>query len=148
LHALERNADRIADGQTWRLLTALVQQDGGWHGLIGNVVALVLVGSVAELLMGGRRTALTFFAVGVLAQLPALVWQPVGAGNSVGNFGLAGAVALLVLLDHQRPGAATVAAVLTLLGGIWLTALADVHGPAVLLGAASVVPHVAGRAGR
>lgn len=145
LHALERDASRIADGQVWRLLTALVQQDGGLFGLVGNVVALLVVGSVAELLLSGGRTALVFVGVGVLAQLPALVWQPVGAGNSVANFGLAGAVALLVLLDLRRPGAVTVAAALTLLAGVGLTAVADVHGPAVLLGAAAVGPCLAGR---
>jgi membrane associated rhomboid family serine protease len=138
LHALARNADQIADGELWRLLTSLVQQDGGLPGTIANLFALVIVGSVAEQLVGGLRTAVTFIGVGVLAQLPALAWQPVGAGNSVANFGLAGAIAAVVLVDVRQPRFATVAAVLTLLAGAGLTMLTDVHGPAVLLGAASV----------
>jgi membrane associated rhomboid family serine protease len=83
--ALERDADRIGDGQLWRLVTALVQQDGGVAGMLFNLVALLALGSVAERLLGPGRTIVTFFAIGVLAQLPALAWQPVGAGNSVGN---------------------------------------------------------------
>lgn len=143
LQVLQRDADRIADGQVWRLLTALLQQDGGVLGLIGNLVALLVVGSIAEQVLGGGRTAATFVGVGLLAQLPAMAWQPVGAGNSVANFGLAGAVALAVLLDAPHPGAATAASVVTLLVGIGLTAQADVHGPAILLGAASLLPRAA-----
>jgi hypothetical protein len=71
----------------------------------------------------------------VLAELPALAWQPVGAGNSVANFGLAGAVAVHVLLTERRSALAVTAAALTLLVGVGLTALANLHGPAVLLGA-------------
>lgn len=128
LHALERNADRIAKGEVWRVVTALVQQDGGLAGTIANALALLVMGSVAEHLLGGRRTADTFIGVGVLAQLPALAWQPVGAGNSVANFGLTGALALDVLFDCRRSVLATAAAAFTLLAGIGLTALTDVHG--------------------
>ena len=148
LHALERDTERIADGQVWRLITSLVQQDSGALGLIGNVTALLVIGSVAEQLLGGRRTALTFLGVGTLAQLPALAWQPVGAGNSLANFGLAGAVALLALVDRRRLGAARAGAVLTILIGVGLTATTDVHGPAVLLGALSVAPLLAGPGSR
>jgi membrane associated rhomboid family serine protease len=114
--ALERDADRIGDGQLWRLVTALVQQDGGVAGMLFNLVALLALGSVAERLLGPGRTIVTFFAIGVLAQLPALAWQPVGAGNSVGNFGLAGSIAVVVLRARPaRPIAA--AALLALVTG-------------------------------
>jgi hypothetical protein len=79
--ALERDADRIGDGQLWRLVTALVQQDGGVAGMLFNLVALLALGSVAGRLLGPGRTIVTFFAIGVLAQLPALAWLPVGAGQ-------------------------------------------------------------------
>ena len=64
------------------------------------------------------------------------------------NFGLAGAVALLVLGDRRPLGVARAAAALTLLLGVGLTAVADLHGPAVLLGALSVAPFVAGGGSR
>jgi membrane associated rhomboid family serine protease len=135
LRALRRDADRIASGQVWRLVTALLQQDGGVAGTVSNLVALLFIGSVAEHLLGGVRTVVCFFGAGVLAELPALAWQPVGAGNSVANFGLAGAVAVHVLLTERRSALAVTAAALTLLVGVGLTALANLHGPAVLLGA-------------
>src|SRR5262249_54412401 len=47
-HALERDADRIGDGQLWRLVSALVQQDGGVPGTVFNLVSLLLIGSVSE----------------------------------------------------------------------------------------------------
>jgi hypothetical protein len=136
LHTLERDTARIQAGEVWRLVTALFQQDGGLPGTIANIVALLVIGSVAEHLFGSLRTAGIFAGVGVLAQVPALAWQPTGAGNSVANFGLAGAVALYVLLDGARPRPAMAAALVTMLVGLGLTVLADVHGPAVLLGAA------------
>jgi hypothetical protein len=134
--ALERDADRIEDGELWRLVTALVQQDGGVAGTVFNLVALLVLGSVAERLLGPARTVATFLAVGVLAQLPALAWDPVGAGNSLGNFGLAGSIALVALV--ARPTSAVAgAALLAFAAGIALLAARDIHGAAFALGAAA-----------
>ena len=52
-YALRRDGDLILHhGELWRLVTALVVQDGGTAGLIGNLLVLVLVGVVAERIGG------------------------------------------------------------------------------------------------
>jgi membrane associated rhomboid family serine protease len=131
---LERDADRIAAGQFWRLVTTLVQQDGGVAGTVFNLGSLLVLGSVAEVLVGPRRTIATFFTVGALAQLPALAWQPIGAGNSVANFGLAGLISVVVV--RARPAPAVMAPAILALGtGAVLLASRDVHGAAFVLGA-------------
>jgi rhomboid protease GluP len=102
--------------------------------MLFNLVALLALGSVAERLLGPGRTIVTFFAIGVLAQLPALAWQPVGAGNSVANFGLAGSIAVVVLRARPaRPIAA--AALLALVTGTPLFAAGNIHGVALAMGA-------------
>ena len=48
LLALRRDAAALSDGQLWRLLTALLVQDGGVPGTVFNLLGLVLVGVAAE----------------------------------------------------------------------------------------------------
>ena len=100
LQLFERDYARFLTGDWWRLITSLFVQDGGVSGSIFNLVSLLLVGIVAERLWGSRRWLIIFFAGGLLSQLIAFAWQPVGAGNSVANFSLAAGVA--VFCPHPR----------------------------------------------
>jgi membrane associated rhomboid family serine protease len=133
--ALQRDATRIGSGEVWRLATALLQQDGGIAGTAGNLAALLVVGSVAEELLGAGAVTLAFVGCGLLAQGPSLLWQPIGAGNSVANFGVSGALAMTVLLT-RAPAVARLAALAALTAGVGLVAVGDIHGPPVLMGAA------------
>ena len=134
LPALERDAVRIRAGEWWRLVTPLFVQDGGLQGGVFNLVSLLLMGSVAERLWGSRRWLFIFFACGILSEALACAWQPVGAGNSVANFGLAASVAVRCL---TRTAVWTIhlAAAVCLLAGVVLFLLKDIHGIAVALGA-------------
>ena len=134
LAALERDRDLILrHGHVWRLVTALVVQDGGLAGLIFNLIPLELLGTVAERLWGGRRLLALFFGTGILSQFVGFVWQPQGAGNSVGDMGIAMGLAVLCLLRGQGlpprllGGAGIVA-------GLLLLPQRDIHGGAALLG--------------
>ncbi len=99
LPAPQRDRDLILhDGQVWRLVAALIVQDGGLIGLIFNPIPLVLLGTVAECLWGGRCLLALFFGTGILGQFVGLVWQPRGAGNPVGDFGIAMGLAVLYFL--------------------------------------------------
>ena len=98
--ALQRDARSISSGQWWRLVTALCVQDGGVAGSAFNLISLPVVGTIAERLWGARRLLLTFFLGGVLSELVALSWQPIGAGNSVANFSLAGSVCLACIIQR------------------------------------------------
>jgi hypothetical protein len=96
-------------------------------------VSLLLVGVTAERLWGSQRWLVIFFAGGLLSQLIAFAWQPIGAGNSVANFSLAGSVAVLCLaLKASR--VVQIAASLALGAGLILLFLKDIHGPAMIFG--------------
>jgi len=103
-------------------------------GSIFNLVSLLLVGSASEQLWGSRRWLIIWFIGGVLSEIIAFAWQPVGAGNSVANFSLAASVAVLCLTRNPlRP--ARIAALLALGAGVSLLLLNDIHGAAAMLGA-------------
>jgi hypothetical protein len=63
-----------------------------------------------------------------------LAWQPVGAGNSVANFGLAGAVSLRCV--QERPSLAVfLTATMALAAGFALVVLRDIRGGTTFAGA-------------
>ena len=133
LQLFERDYERFLAGDWWRLGTSLFVQDGGISGSIFNLVSLILVGVVAERFWGSRRWLVIFFTGGVLSQLIAFAWQPIGAGNSVANFSLAGSVAILCLA-HKTSRVVKIAAILALGAGLILLFLKDIHGPAMIFG--------------
>jgi len=135
LPLFERNYERFLAGDWWRLVTSLFVQDGGIAGSIFNLVSLILVGVVAERLWGSRRWLVIFFTGGLLSQLIAFAWQPIGAGNSVANFSLARSVAVFCLTLLDAPRIVKVAATLALAAGLILLLLTDIHGAAMLFGA-------------
>lgn len=142
----ERDWSRILDGQWWRLLTSLVVQDGGWPGTVLNLVSLAVVGFFAERTWGRTAFVVIALVAGVGAQFWGAVVQPVGAGNSVAVFGLAASSAVANVRSRSLPVRA--ASVVTLLGGVALLVLGDLHGGAFVLGAVCAAVLVALRRGR
>lgn len=136
LTLLERDAARIRQGEWWRLATALLVQDGGLAGGISNIAALLLIGSQAEQLLR-RRVWLTVFLLGAFtAEIVALTWQPVGAGNSVAVCALAGALA--VLPSTSKPLTFLLRAIV-LAATLFLLWRHDIHGVAILAGSVFAV---------
>jgi membrane associated rhomboid family serine protease len=134
LTTLERDTARFLAGDWWRIVTALFVQDGGVAGSVFNLVNLLFVGSVAERVWGRRRWLTVFFVCGVLSEIVGLAWQPVGAGNSIANFGLAASVAAWCLMSSRQLPVRIVAAV-ALLAGVPLLLMRDIHGAATVIGA-------------
>ncbi|WP_176308675.1 rhomboid family intramembrane serine protease [Micromonospora sp. NBS 11-29] len=135
LGLLERDRAALGDGQAWRLVTALVVQDGGVPGAVFNLAALAVVGLVAERVWGAWRWAVVAVVAGVVAQLWGLVVQPVGAGNSVAVFGLAASVAVVALRSGDRATRLAGAGVLLVAAGLLVAG--DLHGGAAAVGAAA-----------
>lgn len=134
LSLLMRDAERVYSGQPWRLLTSLLVQDGGWVGATFNLAGLLAIGTVAERMLGRLRWAVVAALSVAVAQAFALFWQPTGAGNSILNFGLAGAVCAVCLLS--RPARQLlVPAIIALACFVLLLAGRDIHGVAALSGA-------------
>ncbi|MGI5239845.1 rhomboid family intramembrane serine protease [Dactylosporangium sp. CA-139066] len=133
--ALRRDRSAIAHGELWRLVTSFVVQDSGWTGTIFNLLTLAVIGTLAERLWGPARWLALALVVQVLGDLWGLVVQPLGAGTSLVDFGLAASLAAAALvLDAERR--ARVPAVAALAVAVVLLVLGDIHGGAAVIGAA------------
>lgn len=131
LPLFQRDAAAIAHGQIYRLFTALWFQDGWLEGGIFNLAMLVLIGLWAEQVWPRPIWAAIYFGIGLAAECLALVWQPLGAGNSIAVFGLAGSL-LATVWDKGRAGI-----ILMSVGqlAIWVLCFRDdIHGAAALAG--------------
>ena len=134
LSTFQRDYERFLHGDWWRLISPLFVQDGGVTGMIFNLFSLALVGSIAERIWNGRSMLITFFTGGIIAELVGFAWQPIGAGNSVGNFSLAASIAVVSLM-HNLPKPMKILAILALGADFVLLGLRDIHGAAAMIGA-------------
>jgi hypothetical protein len=135
LRTLERDPDQIRQhGQWWRLFTSAVVQDGGIAGTVFNLVILAIIAVLAIAAWGSVR-GLIIFAVGVVGfdLATTFAWPFVGAGNSAATFTLAASVSGLAVAKMREPVVLVLGAV-TAGCGIFLLALRDTHGSAVVGG--------------
>lgn len=122
--ALERG--RVAAGQYWRLLSGTFLHGDGRH-LVSNLIALYIVGMVAEHAFGRRQFALLYLGSAVAGSLLSVLTNaPPSVGASGAIFGLqAAAVVLfrrhregLVLRDRRLGVVLAVWALYSIAGGI------------------------------
>lgn len=133
LPLLMRESSRVASGEIWRLGTSLLVQDGGWTGFTFNLVGLLGIGVVAESMLGRSHWAAVAVSSVAAAQIFALRWQPTGAGNSILNFGLAGAICAACLTTWPPKHALAPAIVASACFMALLTTL-NLHGIAGVTG--------------
>lgn len=133
LPALRRDAGAIEAGEVYRLFTALWFQDGGLGGGLFNLGLLAIIGFHAERLMRRPAWIGIYLLGGLLSELVALAWKPIGAGNSVAAMSLAGAILVSGFL-RAAPPPSRVAGAIGLVAGAVLAAQHDIHGAAVLIG--------------
>ncbi len=135
LAALGRDRDALLSGQWWRLVTPLFVQDGGWAGTVFNLVALLIVGAIAETLYGRGVLVGVYFAAGVVSEIAGYtILQHQGfAGNSVADLGLA-ALCLVTYLVGLRPLPRVLGGI-GLLAGAALIVTANLHGVGFAVGA-------------
>lgn len=133
LTTLQRDPVRFFDGEWWRLVTPLFVQDGGFPGTIFNLISLFFVGIIAEQFWSNRDLFLLFFFGGIVGEIIAFAWQPIGAGNSVGNFSLAASIVVIVLMKSSQRHL-QVLSLLAISAFIVLLIMKDIHGAAALTG--------------
>lgn len=133
--SFERNACAIFAGDYYRLFTALWFQDGGLVGSLFNLVLLGVLGPIAERIWNRRSWLLVYFGAGLTTECIALWWHPIGAGNSIAYMGLAGSI-LVASGARARRLPAMIPGVIGLAAGAGLALLHDIHGAALLIGAA------------
>ena len=128
LEGWQRTPQGGLHGDWWRSFTALLVQDGGVAGSISNLVFLLVLGAMAEQVLGAGRWLVCYLGAGLVGELAGYVWQPRGAGNSVAICGLAGALIVALVVGAGVPRLAPVVLV------YWCGALlAERWGPGLLL---------------
>src|SRR5262245_53666343 len=94
--------DRVVAGEYWRLLTA-PWLHGSTEHLIGNGIALYILGMVCEAAFGPVQFVVLYVLSGLTGSLVSLVMTPgpsVGASGAI--FGLQGAAIVLLRREHER----------------------------------------------
>lgn len=147
LSALDRNRELLLDGQWWRIVTPLFVQDGGWLGTIVNLVALLVAGTMAELLYSRWVMLAVYFVSGLVSEVAAYTVFPGQgfAGNSVAIVGLTALCLITIAVREQ--GVTRIIAMLGLVAGVVLLVMGDLHGVGFAVGLlAGAALLVAGRA--
>jgi membrane associated rhomboid family serine protease len=139
LSHMQRDGSAIRAGQFYRLFTALWFQDGGIVGGLFNIVMLAVLGVIAEQVLSRAAWLCIYLIGGLLSEVIAMAWQPVGAGNSVAYMSLAGALLGLAFYRHTSRARAIIAGV-GLIAGFLLCLRADIHGAAAMIGCALLPP--------
>jgi membrane associated rhomboid family serine protease len=134
LPTFQRDYESFLHGDRWRIITPLFVQDGGVIGTIFNLICLALLGGVVERIWNGTIMLIIFFMGGITGEIAGFAWQPIGAGNSVGNFSLAASIAVVSLMRFPSKPVRILAVVALGANGILLW-LRDIHGAAALMGA-------------
>lgn len=133
LVTVERTGRELRAGQWWRLVTALFGQDGRLAGGLSNILFLLLLGRFAEPILGTKRWLFLYFGAGILTQFVALYLQPIGAGNSVANFGLAAGI-LVTYASRSAKASHQIPLAIALMVSLGLLLKHDIHGSAFLIG--------------
>jgi membrane associated rhomboid family serine protease len=100
---------RTANGEWWRLVTAMFVHTGFWH-LVANMAGLVPLGVLLERLVGHFALAAVYLTAGVLAGVVSLFAFPldVSAGASGAVFGLVGLLIAAVAWGLLQRSAVTI----------------------------------------
>lgn len=134
LETLRRNPQAFASGEWWRIITPLLVHSDGWPQIVFNFAAIAVFGVIAERIFGHWRWLLLYLAGGIVGEIVGYAWDPLGAGASVGLFGLVGGLLAWQLLSLASPRA-RIAATIGLIAAVALVVMRDIHGCATLAGA-------------
>jgi membrane associated rhomboid family serine protease len=133
--ALSRRPSLELHGQWWRVLTAIMAQDGGLVGAIFNLLVVAVVVTLGERAWGRWRTVVLFLGPSIVINLLAVAWNAPGGGSSFASDALLLSMCALGVLTLRRP-LVLVCASIAGAAGIVLVVANDAHGVAMLLGAA------------
>jgi rhomboid protease GluP len=135
LPALMRTPAAISNHEWWRFVTPLLVHAEGWKQVAFNFPAILVVGTLAERIIGSKRLVFVYVVSGIVGEIAGLAWKPFGAGASVAGAGVLGALAICLLMKIKTVPA-VFGAIAILGGAAILTVLHDLHGPPILAGAA------------
>lgn len=136
--SLARNPElTISHGQWWRVVTALLAQDGGLAGAVFNLLVVAGVTLLGEWIWGRWRTIVLFLLPSIILNLLAVwAWHASGGGSSFASDGLLMSMCGLALVTPADRIAIVCSTAAILIGVALIVFLDDAHGLAILVGAA------------
>ncbi|WP_022882202.1 hypothetical protein [Gryllotalpicola ginsengisoli] len=134
----------LEHGQWWRVLTAVLAQDGGLGTALFSLLVVAFAAFVGQRVWGWWRAGAVMLAASVFVNLLALAWDAPGGGSSFACDGLLASVGAAAALRAANPVARVCGGIVVLVGAAQLAA-GDGHGCAVLFGAAAGLLLLAGR---
>ena len=94
----------IADAEWWRLILPIFMHIGFFH-LLTNTIGLLIFGSMAERLLGGRVYLSVYLVTGIMGNVASFAISPaLGAGASGAVFGVIGAFGAYLVLNRRVMG--------------------------------------------
>jgi membrane associated rhomboid family serine protease len=132
--ALRRDPSGLLSGQVWRVLSPVLVQADPVGITITVFILVAVVGTAVEARYGHRRWLVLYLTGALAGEAAGYAFQPHGTGTSVAGCGLLGGLLVLWLRDGNLPQRFWAVALLAL--AVVDAAFRDVHGPAVLAGAA------------
>ena len=136
LEKLCRDPVALKNGEWWRVISPILVHDGGWTQIAFNFTVIAVVGTFVERIYGPRRWLIFYLLAGMTGEIAGYAWQPQGAGASVAGAGLLGALLLWLVAKRGLPWPARVGGTIGLLAAVAMSAIQDLHGPPILVGAA------------
>ncbi|WP_162641424.1 rhomboid family intramembrane serine protease [Streptosporangium sp. 'caverna'] len=123
------------DGQWWRLISPILINPEGWHQIVFNAAALLVLGTVAERVYGRLRWIALYLAGALSGEIFSYAMGDYSAGSSLAIAGLLGGLTAWVVLGHARlPAFPRVGAVALSAGAVLLVVIGDAHGAPILIG--------------
>ncbi|MBQ4424544.1 MAG: rhomboid family intramembrane serine protease [Lachnospiraceae bacterium] len=135
---------KVEDGEYWRYLSSMFLHFDLEH-LVGNMLALFVIGAILEKGLGHIRTVVIYLLSGFGANVCSQLWsvhlreEVLSAGASGAIFGLMGALIFAALFDREKIGALSplqiiVLLVLTLYHGVGAAVDDAAHLSGVVIG--------------
>jgi rhomboid protease GluP len=132
LETLRRSPATLSSEEWWRLITPIFINRGGWLEITFNFISFTIVGVIAEYIWGSRRWLVFYLLGGLVGESAGVAWKPIGAGSSVAVFGLAGALAMWLIV-RKTSWQARLGGMSLILWAFILTVLSNLHGPPLLV---------------
>lgn len=136
LDTLRRNPTALAAGEWWRMVTPLFVHSDGWLQILFNLIGIIVAAPFVERFYGSLYFLVLYFIPGLVGEITGYMWEPTGAGASVGLAGLVGSIFALALWKPAPfPPLTRILGAVGLLAALLLTLLSNHHGPPLLAGA-------------
>jgi membrane associated rhomboid family serine protease len=143
LSMFRRDPTALAAGEWWRIFTPLLVHSDGWWQYIFNVACIAIIGMVVEPLYGRMKFLLIYLGGGLIGEIAGYsLWDPYGAGASVGLCGLLGALSVMMISGRRHIHPIIAMLSLYIIAGLVGFAMENIYVSILLVTAIAIFPTI------